>query len=265
MKPYVFVTTDYGKTWKSISSNLPMGNVNVIREDPKNSDLLYLGTEYAFYVSLDRGATWKRFMTGLPTVRIDDILVHSRDHDLIVATHGRSIYIMDDITALEEINKKVTDTDVTLFEPRDATLWLNDTTAASNVGGQKVFRGENPQEGTAISYYLKSPAQDVQITVSDYSGKVLRTIKACDAKTTTECATKDAGLNRVLWNLRGDAPELPANVQQQMARMGGGRRMQRVGPAVQPGTDEVMLTAGGKTYKTKVTVDADSLTQRITS
>ena len=90
-KPYVLVTTDYGKTWKSVASNLPTGNVNVIREDPRNANLLYLGTEYAFYVSLNKGGEWKRFMTGLPTVRIDDILVHPRDNDLIVATHGRSI------------------------------------------------------------------------------------------------------------------------------------------------------------------------------
>ena len=83
-KPYVFKTTDFGETFTSISSNLPEGNVNVIREDPKNRNLLYLGTEYAFYVSLDGGKEWKRFMNGLPTVRIDDVMVHPRDNDLIL-------------------------------------------------------------------------------------------------------------------------------------------------------------------------------------
>ena len=97
-KPYVFVTKDYGETWTSIAGNLPTGNVNVIREDPKNRNLLYLGTEYAMFISLNGGKEWKRFMTGLPTVRIDDILVHPRDNDLIVGTHGRSIWIIDDIT-----------------------------------------------------------------------------------------------------------------------------------------------------------------------
>ena len=114
-KPYVFVTRDFGQTWTSISSNLPDGNVNVIREDPKNRNLLYLGTEYAFYISLNGGREWKRFMTGLPTVRIDDILVHPRDNDLIVGTHGRSIWIVDDITPLQQMSEAVTTADAHLF------------------------------------------------------------------------------------------------------------------------------------------------------
>ena len=93
----------------------------MIREDPKNRNLLYLGTEYAFYVSLDGGQEWKRFMNGLPTVRIDDILVHPRDNDLIVGTHGRSIYIMDDITALQQMTDTTTaNADAVLFDIRPA-------------------------------------------------------------------------------------------------------------------------------------------------
>ena len=110
-KPYVFKTTDFGETWTSIAGNLPAGNVNVIREDPKNRNLLYLGTEYGFYVSMDGGKEWKRFMNGLPTVRIDDILVHPRDNDLIVGTHGRSIWILDDITALQQLTTETQNTD----------------------------------------------------------------------------------------------------------------------------------------------------------
>jgi len=97
--PYVYVTKDYGETWTAIASGLPTGNVNVVREDPKNRNLLYAGTEYAVFVSLDGGKAWQRFSTGLPTVRIDDILVHPRDNDLIIGTHGRSIWILDDISA----------------------------------------------------------------------------------------------------------------------------------------------------------------------
>ena len=99
----------------------------MIREDPKNRNLLYLGTEYAFYVSLDGGKEWKRFMNGLPTVRIDDILVHPRDNDLIVGTHGRSIYIMDDITALQQMTvaRHATAEDV-LFDIRPAVAWVTD-------------------------------------------------------------------------------------------------------------------------------------------
>jgi photosystem II stability/assembly factor-like uncharacterized protein len=261
-KPYVFVTSDYGKTWKSIVSNLPTGNVNVIREDPKNARLLYLGTEYAFYVSLNGGTEWKRFMTGLPTVRIDDILVHPRDNDLIVGTHGRSIYIIDDITPLQQLTEKVTAADAALLEPRVAMQWANDIQKASNVGGQKVFRGENPQRGTAITYWLKTaPAGDVKLTISDVTGRVVRTFAACTDANTTGCATKNAGLNRIQWPMQGDPPQLPANVQQQVqaAGGGGGRGRGMGGPTMEPGVYIVKLSVGGKEYTTKVVVEADAI------
>jgi photosystem II stability/assembly factor-like uncharacterized protein len=193
-KPYVFKTTDFGETWTSIASNLPAGNVNVIREDPKNKNLLYLGTEYAFYVSLNGGKEWKRFMNGLPTVRIDDILVHPRDSDLILGTHGRSIYIMDDISALQQMTDTATaNADVVLFDIRPAISWVTDIQKSILVEGAKFFRGQNPAQGSAISYWLKSPAtEDVRITISDVSGREVRAL----------VGTKNGGLNRVQWDLR---------------------------------------------------------------
>ncbi len=137
----MFVTRDFGQTWTSIAANLPEGNVNVIKEDPKNRNLLYLGTEYAFYISLTGGKDWKRFMTGLPTVRIDDILVHPRDNDLIVGTHGRSIWIIDDITPLQQMTDAVTTADAHLFDVRQATAWATDITKANGLGADKHFRG----------------------------------------------------------------------------------------------------------------------------
>jgi photosystem II stability/assembly factor-like uncharacterized protein len=135
LKPYLFVTTDYGATWKSIVNNLPKwGTVNVVYEDAKNKDLLFVGTEYGLYVSLNGGAEWKPMMSGMPTMRIDDILVHPRDNDLIVGTHGRGIYIFDDISPLQQMSQKVLDSDVHLFEVRPGTIWQNDTGwAASGV------------------------------------------------------------------------------------------------------------------------------------
>jgi len=193
-KPYVFKTTDFGETWTSIASNLPAGNVNVIREDPKNKNLLYLGTEYAFYVSLNGGKEWKRFMNGLPTVRIDDILVHPRDSDLILGTHGRSIYIMDDISALQQMTDTATaNADVVLFDIRPAISWVTDIQKSILVEGAKFFRGQNPAQGSAISYWLKNPAtEDVRITISDVSGREVRAL----------VGTKNGGLNRVQWDLR---------------------------------------------------------------
>ena len=250
-KPYVFKTTDFGKSWTSISSNLPTGNVNVVREDPKNSNLLYVGTEYALYISLNGGKEWKRFMNGLPTVRIDDILVHPRDNDLIVGTHGRSIYIIDDITPLQQLSDAVLSTDAHLFDIRPATRWVEDTMLSRGLGGAKHFRVANPAGGTAISYYLKSPGSgDVKITISDARGTVVRELNG----------TNEAGINRVVWNL---APNPPPGGGPGRGGFGGGRGGRGGGPqfivanAVDAGTYIVKLSAGGKDFTTTAIIEAD--------
>ena len=201
--------------------------MQVIREDPKNRDLLYVGTEFGLYISLNGGQHWQKFMTNYPTVRTDDILVHPRDNDLVVATHGRSVFIADDITPLQQMTAMVRDSDVALFDVRPAIAYLNDQQHNEVVGGQKVFVGENAPRGTAINYYLKSAATgDVKITISDGS----RTVRTLEG-------TKNAGINRVWWNL-AETPQ-PG---QQVGR-GGGR-----GGFAQaaPGTYHVTLEANGK-------------------
>ena len=258
-RPYVFVTRDFGATWTSLVNNLPDGNVNVITEDPKNRNLLYVGTEFGLFISLNGGTEWKSFMTGLPTVRVDDIQVHPRDNDLIVGTHGRSIYILDDLTALQQLNEKNMASDVTLFEPRPATQWLQDTTINRAMGGAKNYSGQNPQPGTAISYYLKADAAaDVKISISDVTGTVIRDLTGA----------KTAGLNRVQWNLRSNPPQRP---QGQGGRGGsegqaapaaalapaGGFGGRFGGQAVEPGIYLVKLTVDGKEYTTTVKVEAD--------
>jgi hypothetical protein len=255
-KPYVFMTKDFGQTWTSLAGNLPEGNVNVIREDPKNRSLLYLGTEYAFYVSLDGGKEWKRFMNGLPTVRIDDILVHPRDNDLIVGTHGRSIWIVDDLTPLQQLSEAVMGTDAHLFEVRPATAWISDIQKVDGLGAAKHFRGQNPLGGTAISYYLKSAASgDVKITISDLNGRVIREMDG----------TKDAGINRVQWNLAPNPPPARGGQAGAGGGGGGGRGRGGRGPAfvinnaVGPGTYLVKLSVGGKDLMKTVVVSPDSL------
>jgi photosystem II stability/assembly factor-like uncharacterized protein len=196
-KPYVYKTADFGETWTAIAGNLTEGHVNVIREDPKNRNLLYLGSEYAFYISLNGGKEWKRFMTGLPSVRIDDILVHPRDNDLIVGTHGRSIYIIDDITALQQMTDQVTTGETHVFDVRPAVAYVNDIQRTITTEGQRIWKGTNPARGTAISYWLKTrPDAPVKITISDITGREVRSIEG----------TKEAGLNRVQWNLAANAP-----------------------------------------------------------
>jgi photosystem II stability/assembly factor-like uncharacterized protein len=253
LKPYLFVTRDYGVTWNSIVSNLPTtGTVNVIRQDPKNKDLLYVGTEFGLYISIDGGREWRPFMSGLPTVRVDDILVHPRDNDLIIGTHGRGIYILDDITPLQQLGRsKVLDTDAFLFDVRAGTQWLNDVRLSRYTGGAKLFRGSNSPAGTAISYYLKAaPSGDVKIAISDYTGKVIRNL----------AGTKEVGINRVQWNLRGDTPPRPANLPPGFGGGGGGGGfggLFNLGPIIEPGTYNLKLSANGKDYITKVVVEAD--------
>ncbi|HET9478043.1 MAG TPA: hypothetical protein VFO72_01775, partial [Pyrinomonadaceae bacterium] len=253
MKPYLFVTRDYGATWKSIVNNLPKwGNVNVVREDPKNKDLLYVGTEFGLYISLNGGAEWKPFMSGMPVIRVDDILVHPRDNDLIVGTHGRGIFILDDITPLQQLSQKVMDSEAHLFEVRPGMMWLNDPRLARYWGGGKLFRGANPAPGTAINYYLKSaPSGDVKIAISDYTGKVVRNITG----------TKDVGLNRIQWNLRSDPPPRPSTPQSGRGGGGGGGRgfgnIFTQGLPLEAGTYNLKLTVNGKDYTTKVVLEND--------
>jgi photosystem II stability/assembly factor-like uncharacterized protein len=229
LRPYVFVTRDYGNSFESVTGDLPQyGNVQVVREDPKNKDLLYVGTEFGLFISLDCGRNWQKFMNNYPTVRTDDILVHPRDNDLIVATHGRSIWIADDITPLQQLTQAVRDADVTLFEIRPAIAWLNDQQHNQQVGGQKVFIGENAPRGASINYYLKSAASgDVKLSIADVTGRVIRTLDG----------TKNAGINRVIWNLA------PTTAEGGGRGFGGGRGGF---VTVEPGTYLVTLEAGGK-------------------
>ncbi|MEO5897419.1 MAG: hypothetical protein ABIS06_17145 [Vicinamibacterales bacterium] len=247
-KAYVYKTTDFGETWTSIAGNLPEGHVNVIRQDPKNANLLYLGSEYAMYISLNGGKDWKRFMNGLPHVRIDDIMVHPRDNDLIIGTHGRSIWILDDITALQQMTDQTTAADAVLMDIRPAIAWAQDIQKTITAEGAKVWRGQKAPAGTAISYWLKAPAAaDVKIVISDVSGREVRSMEG----------SKDAGLQRVQWNLGLNTPAGRGGRGAGGGGGGGGR-----GGFVVPvpaGTYLVKLMIGDKIAGTKtVTVEADT-------
>jgi photosystem II stability/assembly factor-like uncharacterized protein len=191
-KPYLFKTTDYGKTWSNVTANLPAkGNINALREDLVNPSLLFVGTEFNLFVSLDGAKTWKLFSTGLPTVRVDDILIHPRDKDLIIATHGRSLWIADDITPLEQL-ASAPGTTVKMFDPRPAVQWKSDLTATRRATARQ-FRGENPQGGTAFSFWAQSDMGDAKFEVLNAQGQVVSTV-------TTPAK---AGMNRVQWGMTG--------------------------------------------------------------
>jgi hypothetical protein len=234
LEPYVYVTHDHGASWTSIASDLPdHGNVNTVRQDPVNPALLYAGTEFGFFVSLDEGGSWHRFMPDLPVVRVDDVVVHPRDHDLVLATHGRSVMIMDDVTALQAMSPEVLASAVHLFEPRDAVLWKNDVTRSRSVTGDKNWEGENAPDGTALAFHLgRAPAGEVSLQVVDLmSDEVVRDLEIEPRQ----------GLNRVQWDLRSN----PRNENQNQ------------GPEVDAGVYGVRLTVGGEVQSTTVRVIED--------
>ncbi|HZD06486.1 MAG TPA: hypothetical protein VE173_16355, partial [Longimicrobiales bacterium] len=235
LAPYLYVTRDYGRSWTSIASNLPgYGNVNTIRQDPENPSLLYAGTEFGFFVSLDEGGTWDRFMPGLPVARVDDVVVHPRDHDLVLATHGRSVMVMDDVTPLQAMTDEIMASDVHLFEPRDAVLWKSDITRSRSVTGDKNWTGESAPEGTALSFWLgRAPSGDVSLQILDIrTDEVVRDLEVEEAS---------QGMNRIQWDLRANPEE----------------EDDRFGPEVDPGLYGVRLTVAGQEYTTTVRVLED--------
>jgi hypothetical protein len=258
-KPYLFKTTDFGKTWSSAGGNLPAnGPVNALREDYDNANLLFVGTEFGLYVSVNGGREWKPFMTGVPAVPVDDILIHPRDRDLILATHGRSIYIADDITPLEQL-KAPGSSDVTLFDPRPAVLWKNDPQAQRRATNRD-FKGQNPQGGTAIHVYANS----------DLGKGKLEFLQGTQVVSTMDVEIK-AGMNRFQWNMRGPAPAGGRGGRAGFGGGGGGRAVQTgvpfvsggggfgggFGAMVQPGTYMVRLTVGSQTLTSSVNVLED--------
>jgi photosystem II stability/assembly factor-like uncharacterized protein len=193
--PMVYMTTDFGKTWKSIRGDLPDRAwwAHVVREDPRNRNLLYVGTEAGVYASWDRGAHWTSLRADLPVVPVRDIQVHPRDNDLLVATHGRGLYILDDLTPLQQLAEQQA-SEAVLFDMRPAIRW-NMWSRDGNLG-QRRYAGENPPVGALISYYLKAqPAGEVNIEVADASGRVVRRFRR---------VADEAGVNRVTWDLRYD-------------------------------------------------------------
>ncbi|HKG22918.1 MAG TPA: hypothetical protein VKC34_13540, partial [Blastocatellia bacterium] len=241
---YVFMSTDYGETWRPLKGDLPEGaTARVIREHHRNPNLLLLGTEFGAFASFDRGAHWTRLKGNLPPVRVDDIQIHPRDNDLVLATHGRSVWVLDNITALEQMSDAVMQPDAYLFDLRPATHFR--LYGRQGNTGHKYFSAPNPPYGAIISYYLKArPEGEVKVTILDKGGRTIHEVPGA----------KEAGLNRIVWDLRYGLP--PAAQQAQPGQAGGGGFGTR-GPRVQPGEYVVRLSAGGKESSKTLRVEED--------
>jgi photosystem II stability/assembly factor-like uncharacterized protein len=220
--PYVFRSRDFGETWTPLAAGLPPeGPVHLIREGLRNPALLYVGTEFGLFVSLDGGASWTRFGRSLPTVAVHDLVVHPRDQELVVATHGRSLYVVD-VAPLEELTPAVLRADAHLFRIKSATAFR--FRGAQGRGGGKPFAGTNPPYGAVIYYYLKTaPTGPVELSVADARGNVVARLNAA----------AEAGLHRVTWSLTRDDPPtpgalVPAGEYVVRLRVGDQTRLQRV-------------------------------------
>ena len=241
MRPYVFASDDYGATWRTISAGLPEGSAYVIREDPKNPDLLYLGTEFALWVSSNRGANWTRW-GSFPTVAVYDLAIHPRENDLILGTHGRSMMVFDDISPLQQLTSQVAAASSHLFQVSRPAIQFIPNENSWFLGG-RTFHAANPEFGAYLHYHLASSGDSVTLRVRDASGSVLREIRG----------PGEAGLHRVVWDLRGEpAGPMGTGLASQLSF---GQR----GPFVIPGTYQVALSGRGAEQTTPVVVQGDPL------
>lgn len=235
-KPYVLRTADGGRNFTNIAGDLP-GNayVHVVKEDPKNPNLVYAGTELGLYASWDVGRSWHELnLKNLPRVAVHDIIIHPRENDLILGTHGRSIYVFDDATPIQRMSPEIMRGEGHLFEVRPAYRF---STRMTRYGvGDKIFRGQNPGGGALISYYLKDKPDDktqVKMQVFDPAGKMVFENKS---------VAKEKGLNRITWGLRQEGARLRRPPTAEQLEFAGPPQ----GPQVLPGTYKVRILAGDK-------------------
>ncbi len=187
--PHLFKTTDYGRTWRRLDKGLPRsGPIHVVRADPRNRDLLYVGTEHALFLSFDGGESWQRFRHGLPTVPIHDLVVHGRDRELVIGTHGRSAYVLD-VAPLQELTAKVLAASAHLCDVVPTAL----PKGAARPALPSAFAAPNPPAGAAIYYVLKEkPARGARLSILDDAGNLVAELPGADAP----------GLHRAQWDLR---------------------------------------------------------------
>jgi photosystem II stability/assembly factor-like uncharacterized protein len=242
MQPYVYKTTDYGQSWTPlVSAGSPMrGYAHVVKEDIVNRDLLFVGTEFGLWVSLDGGRQWAQYKGGdLPSVAVRDLAIHPRDHDLVIATHGRGLWVVDDITPLRALNPETLAKEAFFIQARPTMQSISG--GGGWPGGDAEFVGDNPTDEAVITYYQRRRHifGDLKIEVFDSAGKLLGTIPS----------SKRLGLSRTTWSMRLPAPHVPPAAS---AAFGAA-----YGPRVLPGTYTVKMTKDKEVYTTQLQVNPD--------
>ncbi|HEY1582059.1 MAG TPA: hypothetical protein VGF73_03045 [Chthoniobacterales bacterium] len=244
-KPYIFKTNDTGRNWTAITNGIPEGAyVRAVREDPKRRGLLYAGTELGVYVSFDDGGHWQSLQMNLPTSPVRDLVV--KDDDLVVATHGRSFWVLDDLTPLRQVSEQIAQAEMTLYQPQTAVrLHYPEEVDIHQAAGK------NPSPGAIIDYYFKdAPKGEVTIEILDAQGTTVRHLSSKENEKETQppewpdqvetprTIPAKAGMNRFAWDLRYDDPVQTSGA----FYYGSGPR----GPLALPGEYQVRLTTNGK-------------------
>jgi photosystem II stability/assembly factor-like uncharacterized protein len=241
MKTYVYRTQDFGKTWQALATADVRGYAHVVREDTVNANLLFLGTEFGLYASLDGGASWGKFSSSLPPVAVHDIVIHPREADLLIATHGRGIYIVDDITPLRKLTPELLNAEVAFLESRPSEMKI--PAGEQRFDGDTEFTAYSPENTAWITYYLKKRHifGDLRIEIYDAKGALMYSVPG----------GRRRGLNRVEWPMRLKGPRTP-----RAASLGGGLYTM-VGPLVPEGTYTVKMIKGKDTYTSEVRLVPD--------
>ncbi len=242
MRPHVYKTQDHGKTWAPVvTSGSPVrGFAHVVKEDLVNRSLLFLGTELGLWVSLDGGRQWVKYSGGeLPSAPVRDLAIHPRDHDLVIATHGRGIWIIDDITPLRVLTPETVSQDLVLIKTKPSTQRISASGGWSN--GDATFVGPNSTDDAVITYYQRKRHifGDLKIAIFDKDGKLLDSVPT----------SKRRGLNRTTWSMRLKPPRVPAAA---TAAFGAAR-----GPRLLPDTYTVKLTKDRQVYSTQLPIVSD--------
>jgi photosystem II stability/assembly factor-like uncharacterized protein len=258
LRPYVYKTSDYGKSWTKVGKGIPEGSfVRAVREDPKKRGLLYAGTETGVYVSFNDGADWRALKLNLPATPIHDLVV--TNDDLVVATHGRSFWILDDVTPLRQFSQQVANSDVYLYRPATAYRMHNPEEETP----KPVGVGENPPRGAVIYYYLKSvPKKEASIEILDAAGMVVRRYSSNklqaleepldpEDKKPEKQIKAEVGMNRFIWDIRYEGASTVPDYYLYEYKEGAR------GPLALPGQYQVRFTVDGNTQTAPLELKLD--------
>jgi photosystem II stability/assembly factor-like uncharacterized protein len=282
VQPYLYKTNDYGRTWQRITAGIPDHDfTRVIREDPARRGLLYAGTETGIYTTFDDGTSWQSLRLNLPAVPVYDIAI--KEHELVAATHGRSFWILDDLTSLHQLSEQVLSASAHLFTPRPTfrlapplgytrqpapgksymvaqgapATYVETSSPIGQTVRTFLDAGKNPPDGAIVTYYLREkPAGEVTLSVLDAQGQLIKRFSSLAANSQAAPSTAkeprvpaEAGLNRFVWNLRyPDARAVPGDVTTERSL---------TGPLAPPGSYQVRLSVGEQTYTTSLALHKD--------